>query len=251
MKILKRLVLVVLILIAIIVIAGIVANESLPTGGKSGEEADKMALKMEKALGKEHWHDIQYVQWTFVGMHHFLWDKHRNMVRVKWGQNTVYITPGKSKGAAFIETERVSKELEGVLIKSAIDFFNNDMFWLIAPYKTFDDGVSREVVDYEGDKRLLVTYSSGGSTPGDSYLWKLEADGTPESYKMWVQIIPIGGLELSWERYYTLGNGVRVSHFHEGVGPLDLVISDVKVGYGYEEMNCEKDPFKILIEESE
>ena len=170
MKILKRLVLVVMILIAIIVIVGIVANESLPTGGKSGEEADKMALKMEKALGKEHWHDIQYVQWTFVGMHHFLWDKHRNMVRVKWGQNTVYITPGKSKGAAFIETERVSKELEGVLIKSAIDFFNNDMFWLIAPYKTFDDGVSREVVDYEGDKRLLVTYSSGGSTPGDSYL---------------------------------------------------------------------------------
>ena len=46
MKILKRLVLVVMILIAIIVIVGIVANESLPTGGKSGEEADKMAFNM-------------------------------------------------------------------------------------------------------------------------------------------------------------------------------------------------------------
>lgn len=251
MKVLKRLVLLVIILITLIIIAGIIANESLPTVGESGEEADKMALKMEKALGKEHWYDIQYIQWTFAGIHHFLWDKHRNMVRVKWGHNTVYIVPGASKGAAFIETERVDKEGEGVLMKSAIDLFNNDMFWLIAPYKTFDDGVTREVVDYEGEKRLLVTYSSGGSTPGDSYLWKLAEDGTPESCKMWVQVIPIGGLEFSWERYYTLGNGVKLSHFHEGIGPLDLVISGVKVGYDYEELNCEKDPFKILIEELE
>ena len=251
MKILKRLALVLIILIAIIVIAGIVANESLPTGGQSGEEADNMALKMEKVLGKEHWNDIQYVQWTFVGMHHFLWDKHRNMVRVKWDENTLYISPGTKSGAAFIETKRVAQEKEDELIKSAIEFFNNDMFWLIAPYKTFDDGVTRELVDYEGEKRLLVTYSSGGSTPGDSYLWKLAEDGTPESCKMWTQIIPIGGVEFTWENYYTLGNGTKMAHFHDGLGPLDLVLSNVKVGYDFEEMNCEKDPFKILIEESE
>ncbi len=42
---------------------------------------------------------------------------------------------------------------------------------------------------------LLVTYTSGGTTPGDSYLWHLDASGKPESYQMWVSILPIGGLE--------------------------------------------------------
>ena len=83
MKILKRLGIGVLILIAILVIIGLMSNESLPTTGLKGEEADKMALKMENSLGKEHWHDIQYLQWTFAGVHHYLWDKHRNLVRVK------------------------------------------------------------------------------------------------------------------------------------------------------------------------
>jgi len=73
-------------------------NESLPEGGVEGEQADKMALKMENALGKEHWHDIQYIEWTFADAHHFLWDKHRNMARVKWGENSVFIKPGSSEG---------------------------------------------------------------------------------------------------------------------------------------------------------
>ncbi len=144
--------------------------------------------------------------------------------------------------------EKVPEARKMDLLKSANDFFNNDMYWLIAPFKTFDEGVTREVLDYKGEKRLLVTYSSGGSTPGDSYLWKLSEDGTPESYKMWTQIIPIGGVEFSWESYYTLGNGIKVAHFHDGPGPLDITVSDVKAGYNLEEMNCEKEPFRILVE---
>lgn len=249
MKILKWIGIIILFIIALLVIIGVMENESLPAGGQSGQEADKMAVKMENALGKKHWHDIQYVQWSFMGIHHFLWDKHRNLVRVKTGEQTVYIKPGSENGLAFNGTEKMQGEAAKDALKDAEKFFNNDMFWLVAPFKTFDEGATRQIVSYEGEDRLLVSYSSGGTTPGDSYLWKLAEDGTPESYKMWTQILPIGGLETSWENYHTFGNGVRIAHLHKGSGPISIVISDVATGYNYEEMNCEKDPFKILIEQ--
>jgi len=247
MKILKWLLILMVGVIAVLSITVIALNESLPEGGTAGDKADKLAEKMEKALGKEHWHDIQYVQWSFMGVHHFLWDKHRNMARVKWDDRTVYIKPNTNEGMAFIDGSRVASDKEAKFIKTANDYFNNDMFWLVAPFKTFDEGVERRVINYEGEDRLLVTYNSGGSTPGDSYLWKLASDGTPLSYKMWTDIIPIGGVETSWDQYFTFGNGVKISHFHEGLGPLNIVVSDVSTGYNKEDVNCEKDPFKILI----
>ena len=77
------------------------------------------------------------------------------------------------------------------IIQTAQHFFNNDSFWLVAPYKVFEQGVERRIVDYDGKKPLLVTYTSGGSTPGDSYLWILDENGFPTSYKMWVSLIPL------------------------------------------------------------
>jgi hypothetical protein len=50
-------------------------------------------------------------------------------------------------------------------IKTANDYFNND-FWLIAPFKLRDPGTSRSIVMQDEKEALMVTYTSGGSTPG-------------------------------------------------------------------------------------
>ena len=51
-------------------------------------------------------------------------------------------------------------------IRSAEAKFNNDTFWLVAPYKVFDVGVERRLVRVnDNENALLVTYTSGGSTP--------------------------------------------------------------------------------------
>ncbi|MFK7756109.1 MAG: hypothetical protein AB8B53_04175 [Flavobacteriales bacterium] len=246
-KFFKWLLIIVVVLIALLVVIGIAANESLPENGETGARADALATKMEKALGAEHWEDIQYVQWDFLDMHHYLWDKHRNLVRVKWDELTVFIKPGTSEGLAFTEGHKHEGENAQTLINKANDYFNNDMFWLVAPLKTFDPGVTRSIVNYEGEERLMVNYSSGGSTPGDSYLWKIDDSGIPLSFKMWTKIIPVGGLETTWEDWHAFGNGVKIAHYREGVGPLKLVMSNVSVGYTMEDMNCERDPFKALI----
>jgi hypothetical protein len=50
--------------------------------------------------------------------------------------------------------------------KKGNDYFNNDSFWLIAPFKLRDAGTTRSIV-MQDNQALMITYASG-STPGDS-----------------------------------------------------------------------------------
>ena len=87
------------------------------------------------------------------------------------------------------------------LIEKAVKYFNNDSFWLLAPYKIFDKGTKRSLVTLDdGHEGLLVTYTTGGTTPGDSYLWHLDSTGKPVSFQMWVSSLPIDGLEAILDR---------------------------------------------------
>ena len=100
------------------------------------------------------------------------------------------------------------------LIENAINFFNNDSFWLVAPYKVFDDGVERSIVKVDNKDALLIKYTSGGTTPGDSYLWILDENYVPVSFKMWTQIIPIGGVSATWNDFITSGSGIKLPTSH-------------------------------------
>jgi hypothetical protein len=83
--------------------------------------------------------------------------------------------------------------------------------------KSFDPGTTREVVvEEDGREALLVHYSSGGVTPGDSYLWELNADGLPVAWRMWVNIIPVGGLRFTWEDWEGGTNSPKIAQEHVG-----------------------------------
>ena len=102
------------------------------------------------------------------------------------------------------------------LIKKAWAMWCNDSFWMFAPFKVFDPGTKRTVVKTkDGQKGLMVTYESGGVTPGDAYLWLLDDNNIPSGYKMWVSIIPIKGMHMSWENWKTLKGGSKVSLTHK------------------------------------
>ena len=109
-----------------------------------------------------------------------------------------------------------------------ISYFNNDSFWLVAPYKVFDKGTQRRLVTLENNKKaLLVTYTSGGSTPGDSYLWLLNDSGKPKSFKIWTSILPIDGLEATWTDWTTTESGAQLPSFHKLL-IIGLEITDIK-----------------------
>ncbi|WP_350285713.1 hypothetical protein [uncultured Croceitalea sp.] len=208
-----------------------VKNEPLPEG-KPGPEADALARKMLKVLNHDTYNNTRYLEWSYQGGNNrYLWDKAMGKVNVRWKDNVVDLNLVKPKNSIATKNNgRVVGAEKERLIKKALDYFNNDSFWLVAPYKVFDKGTTRGIVALENDEQgLLVTYGSGGTTPGDTYLWILNENGFPNSYKMWVKIIPIGGLEATWDDWMVSESGAFLPKSHV-LGPITLSMGEVK-GY--------------------
>lgn len=203
-------------------------NEDLPTG-KLGTEADQLATKMLTALDENAYLNTDYLEWTFKGIHQYKWYKTDEICEVYWDDFSVILdfeNPNKSK--VFVLNQEYNGIEKQDYIKKAENYFNNDSFWLVAPYKVFDTGVERRLVKTEDNKEaLLVTYKSGGTTPGDSYLWHLDADGKPKSFQMWVDILPIEGLEATWENWTITESGAQLPSFHKLL-ILGIEMTDIK-----------------------
>ncbi|MFX0556887.1 hypothetical protein ACOCEA_08815 [Maribacter sp. CXY002] len=207
----------------------IIYNEPLPEG-RTGTEADALAHKMLRSLNYETYRNTRFLEWSFRGgKHQYKWDKTNGIVEVQWDGyivNVDLITPESSVASKDgIELESY-KRINAT--EKAIEMFNNDSFWLVAPYKVMDKGTERKIIPLsDGLEGLLVTYTSGGSTPGDSYLWILQPNGFPKSFKMWVAILPIGGIEATWDEWAIMESGAFLPKNHT-LGPITLKMRDVR-----------------------
>ncbi|WP_299437048.1 hypothetical protein [uncultured Aquimarina sp.] len=197
--------------------------------GTPGPEADNFALQIQKAVQHDKYVNTDYIQWTFRNKNHYLWNKKSGKVEVKWEDYTANLDLQNPKNNAIVQNNIPLESTEkDKLLEKAMSYFNNDSFWIVAPHKLFDEGVTRKLVDLEnGTKALLVTYSSGGTTPGDSYLWKVDQNYLPTSYQMWVSLIPFGGIEASWGDWTTTESGAYLSQQHKALG-IGIPISNLR-----------------------
>ncbi len=230
------------VLLSGLVIMYLVVNEPLPQG-EEGEAAEALAKNIQEAINIEAWDTTEAVQWTFADRHSFLWDKKRHWVKVNWEDNEALIRIDSVDGCVWTKGEEIIDEkTKAKLIKKAHHSWMNDSFWLNAPAKLFDKGTERRLVKHEGKDALLITYKSGGATPGDSYLWIVDENYLPTSWKMWVQIIPFGGAEFTWEDWKDTKTGAKIAGLHKGL--LEIPITNLKTGtlsdFG------DKDPFEAL-----
>ncbi len=203
-------------------------NETLPAG-KSGIEADNFALKIQEAVEHDKYLTTEFLQWTFRNKNHYLWNRKSNTADVTIDDITVKLDLNNPHKSSVYENGRATLSRDSQkIIDNALANFNNDSFWVVAPHKLFDKGVTRELVTLEDkSKGLLVTYSFGGTTPGDAYLWKVDKNYRPTSYQMWVSIIPIGGIEATWEDWTTTKSGAYLSQKHKLLG-FGIPISNLK-----------------------
>ncbi|MBD1261328.1 hypothetical protein HZY62_12055 [Maribacter polysiphoniae] len=210
----------------------LIYNEPVPVG-QPGPQADALAHKMVNAVNGKAYSHTRYIEWSFRdGKHRYKWDKELGKVSVTWDDTTVNLNlnnPQKSQVTKVGEVISDTKKRKSAIEKS-ISMFNNDSFWLVAPFKVFDKGVVRSMVNMDdGTEALLVSYTSGGSTPGDSYLWELQPNGFPKSFKMWVSIIPLGGIKATWDDWQLTESGAFLPKAHQ-LGPMTIDMGDVK-GY--------------------
>lgn len=181
-----------------------------------GADADVMAESMLNAMNKSAWDTLKYLKWEFRGQHRYLWDKQGNKAIVDWDGYRVILDLDKIDGMALKDAVEVPADQKHQLIQKAWSMWCNDSFWMFAPFKVFDPGTQRSVVHTKtGERGLMVTYESGGVTPGDGYLWLLGKNNIPTGFKMWTSIVPIQGMYVSWEDWKTLPGGAQVAVSHK------------------------------------
>jgi len=242
---LKWLGLSVLAVVLLVVAAVVVANEPRPVG-MAGAEADALARRIEQTIDLAAWQRTGAVRFAFGGRNEHLWDRERRLHRVRWDDVEVLRAFDTGRGVATRGGQPVHGEQLAELLDAAYAHWANDSFWLNPLAKMFDEGVSRALVKLDdGTQGLLISYSSGGVTPGDAYLWVLGDDGLPAYWKMWVSILPVGGAKSTWEAWEKLPTGARVSTLHRTFGTT-LKVSPVEAAATLAELEPGADPFAAL-----
>ena len=191
----------------------------------TGPEADQLARDVQKALNIEGYEELGEIQFSFRD-HHYLWNKTEDRVLVAWEDYQVELILSEIESSKIVQGGKDSNR-EG-LVEKAKAYFYNDSYWLVAPFKFFDPGVVRSLVETtNGDKALLITHTSGGVTPGDSYLWYFDENLVPTHFELWVSIIPIKGISATWSSWLSKQE-VLFSTFHK-LGPLEITIDNLEV----------------------
>ena len=191
----------------------------------TGPEADGLARDVQAALNISGYEALGEIQFSFRD-HHYLWNKREGRVLVSWEDYKVELILSEIENSKIVQGGKDSNPAD--LIERAKSYFYNDSYWLVAPFKFFDPGVVRSLVETaNGDKALLITHTSGGVTPGDSYLWYFDENLVPTHFELWVSIIPIKGISATWSSWISKEE-VLFATFHK-LGPLEITIDGLEV----------------------
>lgn len=251
MKTLRRIVIGLVALLGLFLAASVTLvlwlRAPVPEGGVSGAPADALARSIEQAANTQAWDRVGAIQWSQGGRREHLWDRRRNLDRLRVRDLEVLIDLGTKRGVATEAGKPLGGEALENALNTAYAAWINDSFWLNPLVKLFDPGVKREKVTVDGETGLLITYQSGGLTPGDQYLWLLGDGGLPRAWRMWTSIFPIQGIEVTWESWQTLPGGTKISTVHR-MPAITIDMAPVKAAATLEELTGGEDPFSALFE---
>ncbi|MFK7926769.1 MAG: hypothetical protein AB8H79_01160, partial [Myxococcota bacterium] len=164
------------------------------------------------------------------------------------GKLVVLVDLDTQTGLAWNKDQPLTGVERDKAVATAWESFCNDSFWLNPVTKAFDPGTSRSIVTLsDGSEGLMVEYSSGGVSPGDAYVYILGPDKVPTAWKMWVSIIPLGGVDSTFEEWQTLPTGALIATSHQTELGLSVDITDLNAAATLAELEPD-DPFAPLFD---
>ncbi len=218
--------------------------------GNPGTAAEELTQQMLKAAAYEKWQkETAAVSFSFRGKHDIFWDKSRNLVEVKWSGwfDDYFVQFNKKTFASIVKVDGkviTDPKERKELTEKAYSHFINDTFWLNPAFHILSPGTKRSVVE---NKKLLVTYSSGGVTPGDSYLYEVDEGYRIKNMKMWVSIIPFKGVTASFSDYKTTETGLPIAVSHS-LMIFSIDLKDLKTYAAYPQ---NEDRFAQLLKQTQ
>lgn len=207
------------------------SDHEIPTG-ESGAAAEALRDRIESAVKLDEFKRLGAVEFTFAraDRRHF-YDIQRRLAEVRWDDIAVQYDKRTYRYRAEQGGQLLSGEAAAAAFESARSYHVNDAFWLNPFAHLRSPGIQLQKI---GEQALLITYASGGVTPGDSYLIVTDETGRPTHWKMWTQIIPIKGMEVSFEGWQTFLDRVPLSLVHHSF-ITDINLEDVEVYATYPE----------------
>ena len=218
-------------------------NQDIPKGSE-GLAAEELCQRIEKQIGIDRWKSIAALSFVFHGAEHFR-DNLRDYREVSWKEgNDFYRVQYDKKGnylAYRNEVLRTDEDSKHIYLE-AKKRHTNDFFWLQPFLQLRAPGAKLYFVQ---ERALLVHYESGGDTPGDTYLIITDAEAKPLRWQMWASILPIKGMEFSFEAWEKTKSGVSFSIEHSS-SIFDIKITELETYSNYPERN-KRDKFAKLI----
>lgn len=217
-----------------------------PTSVPLADRADSIAYRIAEASGGlDAWGALPVLRFEFglehdgqqqVAARHY-WDRRRNRYRVEWpgGEDTTLVAifdAWPDRGRVYANGAALEGPAADDALATARRRTINDTYWLLAPLKLFDDGVTRTFVPDSSDAAtdaIRLSFDGVGLTPGDQY-W-LFADRETGRLERWTVVLESSPTPRSsrWTAYQRLegpAGPVYLSARKEPVGGGAAVLTD-------------------------
>jgi hypothetical protein len=192
------------------------------------QSTDKKANAIVKEMlvamgGMKNYDATHFIQWNFVNRK-LSWDKWTGDVRVEnpSAKQVILVNINSLKGKVFENGTLVKDEAKSkVLLEKAKNWWINDSYWLVMPWKLQDPGVSLVYVKTEQLPNgktvdiLQLTFTAVGVTPENKYWLYVDKenhlitqwayyqnynDAEPKFLKPWNNYQKVGNILLSFDR---------------------------------------------------
>jgi hypothetical protein len=149
-----------------------------PLGARAQSgEVTALVTQIEEAMGgREAYAQTRYLEWTFFGRRHLLWDKWSGLVRIDFTDSDDVFVVNVNEGTGKIWLDGVAQSQPDTLRKylgQAKSIWINDSYWLVMPWKLRDPGLNLRLLEPEpttGRQRLELTFEAVGDTPDNKYI---------------------------------------------------------------------------------
>ena len=219
----------------LILITLIFASTSVLAQSKD-KKAEAIVKEMLIAMGgANNYNNTHFIQWDFVNRK-LSWDKWTGNVRVEnpTANQVILVNINTLKGKVYENGVLLADETKANgLLEKAKNWWINDSYWLVMPWKLQDPGVTLAYV--KTDKLpngktadiLQLTFSAVGVTPENKY-W-LYVDKENHLIQQWAYYKNFNDAEPKfmkpWNNYQKAGNILlSFDRPNEDVGPKNVVV---------------------------